>query len=592
MKSAQEYKEFADSQRRNGELGPAIENYLKALDLDPSYFNAHANLSLAYADAGNHELAIQHGHEAIRLKPEMAELYSNLGDIYRLSGDLDNAQKLFGQAVTIKPELVPAHFNLGLLYAMKDEPSKGIEAFERVIALGPDDAMIAKAYIYIGSLLSQQGYLQESISAHRKAVSVSPNDPEARSTLLFTLNSDPYITPEEIYREHLDWEKYVDPIRSVEQHIVVGDIDTNRRIRIGYVSADLKNHAVAYFLEPLLRNHDKTRFDVFLYCNNDTFDGTTDYMKTLSDHWRVISKKSDDVVFKLIREDAIDILVDLSGHTSGNRLSVFARKPVPVQVTWLGYPCTTGIRAIDYRITDGVADPEGVADNTNSEKLIRLQNGFLCYRGDEHIAISEQPPSLEKGFVTFASFNNITKLNPAIIEIWSKVLHNVENSRFLLKTSALTDKKGKVNCLGMFADNGIPEDRIDWHFRLPSKADHLNLYSEIDISLDTYPYNGTTTTFESLWMGVPVITLCGDRHVSRVGARILKAVSLDRLVTQNIDQFVNVASNLASDKAALSTYRNNLRSNLQQSPLCDAKGFAAKMENAYEKIWHDYLKSN
>jgi len=592
MKSAEEYKEFADSLRRSKQLDGAIENYLKALELDPSYFNAHANLSLAYADAGNHELAIEHGHEAIRLNPDMAELYSNLGDIFREAGDLDSAEEFLIKAVTLKPGLVHAHFNLGMLYARKDDPENGLNSFYNVIALQPDEATVAKAYTSIGALFSQQGNLQEAIKAKRNAVNANPNDANARSAMLFTLNCDPYISGNELFREHLEWEKHHTPRDASEIINSKVSPEPNGRLKIGYVSADLRYHSVAFFLEPLLRCHDKEKFEIFCYCNNELFDSTTDYLESLSEHWRVISNETDNTVAKLIYDDKINILVDLSGHTAGNRLKVFVRKPAPVQVTWLGYPASTGLHAIDYRLTEEFSDPKGATEKLHSESVVRLPDGFLCYEGNKSEPVAESPPSNKNGFVTFASFNNIHKINPVIVEMWSKILQIVPDSRFLMKTGALTDEKGKAYCLGLFAKHGIAEDRIDWYFRLPKPADHLRLYNQVDISLDTYPYNGTTTTFESLWMGVPVVTLCGDRHISRVGASILKTMKLDKLVAEDADQFVSVATNLAKDKSTLSAYRRDLRKTLQQSPLCDAKGFAAKMEIAYEKIWRDYLKSN
>ncbi len=592
MNSAQEYKELADSLKRNKELDAAVENYLRALELDPSYFNAHANLSLAYSDLGDQGKAIHHGLEAIRLNPDMAELYCNLGDIYRHAGDLDNAQDLLLKAVSLKPELVHAHFNLAILYTRNDDLEKSINSYQNVIALQPDKIIAAKAYNYIGSLLLRQGTLKESIKNYRKAISINVDDAEARSNLLYALCADPFTSNVELYSEHLEWEKNHGVRGANTKFGIPGNAPKEGRLRIGYVSADFRNHSVAFFLEPILRNHDKTKFEIFCYCNNEIFDDTTELLSNLSEHWRNITNESDDSVVKSIANDGVNILIDLSGHTAGNRMPVFARKPAAVQATWLGYPSTTGLSTIDYRFTDEISDPEGIADEFHSEKLIRMEDGFLCYQGDDGVILDDTPPCFGKGYVTFASFNNITKINSVIVELWSKVLHRTPNSRFLVKTSTLTDDKGKAYCLELFAKNGIEEDRIDWHFRLPKASDHLKLYNQIDIALDTYPYNGTTTTFEALWMGVPVVTLSGDRHASRVSASILKTLKLDSMVAETGEQFVETAIKVANDFNGLSKLRRELRSKLIHSPLCDAKGFTKKMERAYKKMWKDYLKEN
>ena len=307
-----------------------------------------------------------------------------------------------------------------------------------------------------------------------------------------------------------------------------------------------------------------------------------------SEHWRSIVGVSDKNVVDLIKKDEIDILVDLAGHTANNSLTVFARKPAPVQVTWLGYPNTTGLSAIDYRFTDIVADPVGEADEYHTEELIRLPNGFLCYRGDETVSANAELPFEMRGHITFGSFNNLTKVTPQVVLTWARILHELPTSHILLKSKQLEDPSVRSRYLELFKEEGVSEDRIDLQAYLPSKNDHLALYDTIDICFDPFPYNGTTTTCEALWMGVPVITLVGDRHAGRVGASILANVGLTDFITEDLDGYIRTAVQLAKNTDYLKEVRLGLREKLQNSSLCDEIGFARDVERSYRTMWDDY----
>jgi predicted O-linked N-acetylglucosamine transferase (SPINDLY family) len=309
-----------------------------------------------------------------------------------------------------------------------------------------------------------------------------------------------------------------------------------------------------------------------------------------ADHWHSISGKSDLEVVELIRGDKIDILVDLGGHTGESRLLVFAYKPSPVQVAWLGYPNTTGLRTMDYRLTDAIADPPGEADSFHSEKLIRLEYGFLCYQADEYAPETDSPPCLERGHVTFGSFNNLAKLNPEVIKVWAEILRGQPRSRLMLKAQALTDEGNRKRFLRMFAEHGIAADRLDLHGWMPVQKDHLELYREIDIGLDPFPYNGTTTTCEALWMGVPVVAILGDRHAARVGASIMHQVGIEELVAKSTEEYVGLAVGLANDLDRLTVYRNSLRERMRQSKLMDQKLFTTVLEKAYKQIWSQWCQ--
>ncbi|MDA7583220.1 hypothetical protein N8698_03000 [Candidatus Pelagibacter sp.] len=362
--------------------------------------------------------------------------------------------------------------------------------------------------------------------------------------------------------------------------------DSGEPLRIGYVSADFRNHSVAFFFEPLLRNHNSQVVETFCYYNNIIIDATTKRLMNTSDHWRSIFGISDQEVANLIRNDKIDILVDLSGHTAGNRLLVFAQKPSPIQVTWLGYPNTTGLSAIDYRFTDIIADPKGEADELHSEKLLRLPNGFQCYQGNEKINVNIESPQDRCHRITFGSFNNISKITTEVIKTWSKILHAVPKSRLVLKLPMLENNISYYHKL--FIQEGIAKERTEFYQRLSSIEEHLKLYNTIDISLDPFPYNGATTTCESLWMGVPVITLLGDRHVGRVGASIMTNVGLTNFIAHDINAYIDFAIKMSANTKYLKKLRAGLRERMQSAPLCDALSFAGDVETAYLNIFDKY----
>jgi predicted O-linked N-acetylglucosamine transferase (SPINDLY family) len=342
---------------------------------------------------------------------------------------------------------------------------------------------------------------------------------------------------------------------------------------------------VAYFFEPLLKSHDREKFEIFCYSDVKSSDSVTERLEHEADCWRAIAWKKDGAVIKQIEADNIDILVDLAGHTAGNRLPVFARKPAPIQVSWLGYPNTTGLESIDYRFTDAVADPFGRDDDYYSEELYRLPGCFLCYGPHENAPAVSESPSVENSIVTFGSFNNLSKITPEVINAWSKILLRVEDARLVLKFKSFNDEHVRGRYSAMFTEGGISSDKIDFLSYVPGKADHLSLYNKIDIALDPFPYNGTTTTCEALWMGVPVVALAGDRHASRVGASILNAVGLDEtLVANDIESYIDNAVALAADRGALQELRVGLRQKMQDSPLCNAEDFTGRIEEAYQKM--------
>jgi predicted O-linked N-acetylglucosamine transferase (SPINDLY family) len=386
-----------------------------------------------------------------------------------------------------------------------------------------------------------------------------------------------------VFKEHLEWGRVVqtrirrlDPVKPTR--------DTQRRLRVGYLSPDFREHSVASFIEPVLKHHDRSQFEVCCYSYLPTPDETTRRIKAAVDVWRDIDKLSDEETARLIREDRIDILIDLSGHTGNNRLGVFAAKPAPVQMTWLGYPNTTGLSAIDYRITDGVADPAG-EDAHYSEKLLRLDGCFLCYQPDPNTPEVVPLPASANGHVTFGSFNNFSKINPGVLQLWAEVLKQVPGSRLLLKCPALTDATVQARVSAALQALGIGAERVDLLGHTRTRQEHLVLYAGVDIALDTFPYNGTTTTCEALWMGVPVLSLVGKHHAGRVGATLLNAVGLEDWLASNPEAFVSLAQARAADVSGLARLRGALRGQIAASSLCDAAGFVRRLEVAMQQAW-------
>jgi predicted O-linked N-acetylglucosamine transferase (SPINDLY family) len=350
------------------------------------------------------------------------------------------------------------------------------------------------------------------------------------------------------------------------------------------VSSDLNAHPVGKFLLPLFLEHDKRRFEIFAYSQLRMEDEMTHRLQACTDCWRDITGLSDPQAAEMIRQDQIDILIDLAGHTARHRLLVFACKPAPVQVSYLGYPATTGLATIDYRLTDALADPPGETDAYFTETLIRLPNTAWCYQPPSEAPLVSPLQALQNDYITFGSFNNFTKINEALAKCWAEILRRVPQSRLLLKAVALNSESARRDLQRMMSGSGIDADRLQLHGSVPISR-HLPFYNRIDIALDTYPYHGTTTTCEALWMGVPVVTRAGASHVSRVGVSLLSAVGLPDLVANDADHYVQIAVDLAANPSRLAELRASLRMRMQQSPLMDAAAFARDVEAAYREMW-------
>jgi len=460
-------------------------------------------------------------------------------------------------------------------YAAKGALSDAVAAHREALRLDPE---LASAHNNLGIALKDQGLLAEAREAYGRALELEPDNAEIHSNLLMCMAYDPETDGWTSLDAHRGW-----AVR--HEHPEPADFnrayDPGRILKIGYVSPDFWTHSVAYFIEPVLEQHDQRRFHVTCYADVDRPDATTARLKDHTDRWHETASLSDGELFELIRSDGIDILVDLAGHTANNRLSVFGRRAAPLQLSWIGYPATTGLSQMDYKVTDAWADPQGASDSWHSEKLLRLPEGFLCY-GPPRDAPT---PAGERGDrpLTFGSFNNLSKVTEAVIDLWSALLQECPDARLLLKSRQLADDSVRERIVKAFQLNGIDEERLDLKARIASRKEHLALYNTVDVALDTFPYNGTTTTCEALWMGVPVITLAGELHAGRVGASLLHQLDLTDWIANSPEEYVSLVLSVAAQPPE----RRILREWVAASTLTDAAAFTEQFEKALRGIWRE-----
>lgn len=578
-----------------GEIYNALDDYKSAVgcftaavQLKSDFPAAYFNLGTAYRKLNNLDKALDCYKNVIELQPNMAEAHFQLGNILHEQGHNDSAISSYRKAIEINPDYAEAYNNLGTLYADMGQLSEALDCYEKVLLLNPN---IAEVQNNLANMYKDTGQYKKAMEHYEKAISLDPDYTQAHSNLLLCMHYPEDVTQEEIVAAHINWARQ--HARQIAEKSVpcLNDFTSDRRIRIGYVSPDFHTHSVARFIEPILAHHDREKFEIYAYNDSAFYDDITNRLKSFTEHWRDTNGMSDADLARLIREDTIDILVDLSGHTARNRLLVFARSPAPVQVTYLGYPATTGLDQIKYRLTDAWADPPGMTEKYHTETLIRLPHGFLCYQppaGD--IDISELP-SLKNSSVTFACFNSFTKVNHELIKLWSTIINNTPGSTLLLKSAQFRDSKFCETVKNLFEQLGIPSSRLELIGWIESFEKHMALYNRIDIALDTHPYNGTTTTCEALWMGVPVITRAGNSHHSRVGTSILSRVGLAECIAETADDYVATAVALANDTEKLSALRNTMRDRIRNTSLIDAELFTHSLEEAYTAMWENQCAS-
>ena len=570
-----------------GRINAAVASYGAALCIKPDYAEAYSNLGNALKDTGRLDDAVKSYCTALVIKPDYAEAHSNLGVALKDLGRINAAIASYSAALSIKPDYAEAYSNLGNALRDLGRIDAAIASHSTALRIKPD---YAEAHSNLGNALMDLGCLDAAVASYSAAQRIKRDSAEAQSNLLLALNYHAKLSSEEIFAAHRRWGESCGAMARANH---ANNRDPTRRLRVGYVSPDFFRHSAAYFFEPLLREHDRQTFEVYCYAEVSHPDAVTERLRSLADHWRSTVGVPDGTLARQITEDKIDILVDLAGHTSKNRLPVFALKPAPLQVSWLGYPNTTGLAAIDYRLVDAITDPEGESTPSHAtEQLLRLADGFLCYAPPTDAPNPAPPPSAGAGFVTFGSFNNPAKLSDATLDAWAALLRALPSARLLLKGRPFADASTRTLFQARFSDLGVVPERLTLLGHLPDPVAHLELYNKIDVALDPFPYNGTTTTCEALWMGVPVVTLAGNRHAGRVGASLLTRIGMTDLIASSTETYIDIAITLAGDTAHLMELRQNLRGRCATSTLCDAPAFARKMEATYRDLWRSYCTTS
>lgn len=460
--------------------------------------------------------------------------------------------------------------------------ARAVELSERALAR---QARYGRAWRVRRRALEELDRLEEASDCLRHELELDPGNSVTHSDLLFLLSRADMLTPRQAVEEYRRWgELYADQLTlSAAAH--ANPPEPERALRVGYASADFRRHAVAHFVEPVLARHERRAWRVFCYSNCARPDDMTLHLRGIADEWRDISGLSDDTAARLVRGDGIDILIDLSGHTAGNRLLMFARKPAPVQMTWLGYWGGTGMAAMDYRITDHFADPEGESDAAYREQLLRLPHSKWCYLPPAAMPECNALPARSRGYVTFGSLSNFARVSGETLRAWALLLRRIRQAR--LRILAAPSGESLDRMLEIFDAADIHADRLDLIGRLPAQT-YLRQYLELDIALDPFPMNGGTTTCDCLWMGVPIISRSGSSGVSRSGLSILSNVGLGQLVARSWEEYIDIAARLAADLSALAQLRASLREKMAASPLLDAQGFTRNLEALYRGAWRNW----
>ncbi len=602
---------------RCGRLEEAVAVCRRAIELEPDFAAAHNNLGLALTSSRRLDEAVDVLRQAVDLRPDFAEAWYNLANALSKRADFDEATAAYRRALILRADWAEDHINLGNTLQACGEFEAAADSYERALALEPDhvdalnnlgsaqrdlgrvDEAIAAfrrcialrpgfhvAHCNLGNVLRDAGQIEEAVDAYRRAVVLCPTDTISHSNLAYAVHFHPRYDGAAILRENLAWHAAHAAGLRGESARHLNDRDPERRLRLGYVGADFRDHCQSLFTLPLLSRHDHERFEIFCYANLTRPDAVTQRIRQYADRWRAIAGRSDADVADEIRADQVDILVDLTMHMSNGRPLLFARRPAPVQVAYLAYPGTTGLDAIDYRITDPYLDPPDESESDYAEKSLRLPETFWCYDPLTDVPSPGPLPATAAGHLTFGCLNNFSKVNATTLQLWSGVLRAVADSRLLL-LSPRGEHRARV--LEQLGQAGIDVARIGFAEYRP-RSQYLELYRRIDLGLDTIPYNGHTTSLDSLWMGVPVVTRVGRTVVGRAGWSQLSNLALTELAAWNDDDFVTIASGLAHDLPRLTQLRATLRDRMQASPLMDARRFVRHVEAAYRLIWREWCQ--
>ena len=550
----------------------AVECFQRALQWRPEFAEAHNNLGLAVQALGRHAEAMASFRRALELNPRHAAACTNSGNVAGELGNMAEAVAWYRRAVLLSPDFAEAHYNLGFALQRQGLLGESEACFRRAVEIKPD---YPEAYNNFGVVLKDQGRLGEAVLCFQKAMQCDPRHTAAHSNLLLTLQYRSGVTLQELAVAHEEYQRmHAAPLRSQwTDHHDAGE--AGRPLRLGFVSPDFRCHPVGYFFVRALENLDPAGCETFCYYDRPTRDRITARCEAAATTWRSVTGQSDRQIAEQIRQDRIDIHFDLAGHTAFNRLLVFARRPAPIQITWIGYEGTTGLEAIDYILADHSTIPEG-AERFYREKVLRMPCGYVCYEPPAEAPEVGPLPAAGNGSIRFGSFNNLAKITRETVEAWSEVLRRVPASRLVLKYRGLGDETVCRRYAQMFAESGIASDRLE--LSPPAEyADYLAAYNQIDVALDPFPFGGGITTCDALWMGVPVVSLPGETFASRHSMSHLVSVGLTETIARDREDYIELAASLAGDLPRLGRLRAELRGRVAASPLCDGRRFAGEL---------------
>lgn len=520
-------------------------------------------------------------HAILKYQPEHIDALNLLSCITCELGEFDYARALTERTVRLEPQRAEHYNNLGYILNESRLPEAAFRELQQAITL---DSGYADAWLNRAISHNSMGMTDQAIADCRRSLALCPSNIRAQVNLLSFLNYSDHHSELEIFRQHVALGRSFRLSSTQLSGSTRQSQQRHGRIRIGYASPDFRTHSVAGFIAPVFEHHDCSAFELFAYYNGTRHDATSEQLRKHAEHWTVTTRLSDSALRRKIVADGIDILVDLAGHTANSRVMAFAPKAAPIQLSWIGYPNTSGLPTIDYRLCDTVTDPSGTADHLHTEILRRLPGCFLCYKPPERSPAVAPPPFRSRGYITFGSFNHRGKMTITVIDTWAKILKAVPDARLLLKNAALSGSAARKATQQLFETAGVSTTRLTLLGHDMSREQHLQRYGDIDIALDTFPYNGTTTTCEALWMGVPVITFTGNSHRSRVGSSLLQAAGLGRFVGDNVQGYVNLAIALSASRLQLVELRNQMRGIVASSRLTDAARFTTDLETLYREL--------
>jgi predicted O-linked N-acetylglucosamine transferase (SPINDLY family) len=579
----QQTYELALLLHRARRLGEAEKLYLRIVAEQPEHADALHGLGVIAHQIGRNDIAVELLQRAIALKPAAAHFYNNLGTALADQRRLKEAIACYQKALTLEPDDAGIHSNLGNAFRDQEQGclDEAVVCYQRALVLKPE---YPEAHNNLGTAFTDQGRLDEAIASFRRALALKPDYPDAHSNLIYTLHFHPDCSAGAIAEECRRWNRlFAEPLQRLSLPYP-NNRDPERKLRIGYVSPDFRSHPVGRFLLPLIEHHDRRSFELFAYAHVKHSDQMTGRFRSCMDVWRITTGLADEQLAEQIRGDGIDILIDLTMHMADSRLLVFARKPAPIQATWLAYCSTTGLGAMDYRLSDPYLDPVEEGCCAYSERTIRLAETYWCYQPTGEEPVVNLLPVLEKGFITFGSLNNFAKVTESTAAAWGRILQSVPQSRLVIHAHRGEHCRRFLQAMDR---RGIEAQRIQFVGKRPMK-EYFGLYHGIDIALDPAPYGGGTTTCDALWMGVPVVSLAGQTAVGRGGLSLLSNLGLPELVGRSAEQYVQIAVRLAGNPARLATLRATLRQRMLASALMDAPRFARNMEAAYRTMWRNW----